>query len=57
MKEEAQAKRRNETAGEIEAMRVAYNALNKLSESARWRAMRWLDHALRDVNPNEEPPF
>lgn len=56
--EHAQQKRRTENALELDAMRTAFNALDMLSETARWRAMAWLSNALRAIGyPDDEVPF
>jgi hypothetical protein len=54
--ERTHMKHHSDVSAEISAMRQAFDALHKLTDDGKRRAMRWLDAALWH-HGNEEPPF
>lgn len=57
--EQAAQAHRLDVAAEIDAMRGAFDALHKLTDDGKRRAMRWLDSAIwmPRADYREEPPF
>jgi hypothetical protein len=57
---DARVKQLANTGTELRAIETAYTALSALGERGRWRAMRWIEDALRaqeQQDRGDEVPF